>query len=541
MSLAHFRGVLANGRPVERRLPLPRAGQGRPLDRARQWLGSGTLDPVLVGVVALGVYALHGYQGVLERDLGVFTYGGEHVTRGIAPYVGIFNSVGPLADAVPGLAMWLGHFLGLDPVFSARLFFTILSALCCAGLCVLARDLFGSRAAGFVAPAIFLTFEEFLELASDGPREKTTMVLLLVVTLILLGRRRWLTAGMCAALATLTWQPVLAPAVAAALAAAFLEKQGRLRALLRFVAGGGLVTLAAVVVFALAGALRAAVGGFVVVNVLYTHQPSAFSSPRQTWRILWSAYHLSLLVAIAGLVALTVLAVRAIPVARRSRLGGSAAPRRLVVTGTAGAAATAWTLAVVNGGPDLFVVLPFGALGAAAIVLLVAAHVPRRAGVLVTAAVVVAGVALGGVVAVRSRNDALVQQSADVRAVLATQPPGATVLSVDAPQVLAIAGRDNPTPYQLFGLRMDRYLDHSYPGGMKEFATRMRHLRPTFVVVGENVRGTFPHGMLARYYWLVGHGTDWNWYLSRTAGTDALQRATSANRFAMFTHPASPT
>ena len=76
--------------------------------------------------------------------------GGVHLRRGARrarhpPYVGIFNSVGPLADAVPGLAIWLGHFVGADPILSARLFFTVLSALCCSLLCVLARDTLRSR------------------------------------------------------------------------------------------------------------------------------------------------------------------------------------------------------------------------------------------------------------------------------------------------------------------------------------------------------------------------------------------------------------
>ena len=65
-------------------------------------------DPALVGVVALTVYALHGYDGILDRDLGVFTYGGLRISHGGTPYVDVFNSVGPLSDAVPGLAMWLG-------------------------------------------------------------------------------------------------------------------------------------------------------------------------------------------------------------------------------------------------------------------------------------------------------------------------------------------------------------------------------------------------------------------------------------------------
>ena len=91
--------------------------------------------------------------------------------------------------------------------------------VCCALLCVLARDAFGSRAAGLLAPAVFLTFERFIELASSGPREKTAMVVFLLAALILTGRRRWAAAGVFTALATLTWQPALFVAVAAVVVA----------------------------------------------------------------------------------------------------------------------------------------------------------------------------------------------------------------------------------------------------------------------------------------------------------------------------------
>jgi hypothetical protein len=233
-------------------------------------------------VVSLVVYALHGFDGLLTPDLAIFTYGGEHVARGVPPYVGVFNSVGPLADAVPGLGVWLGHLLDVGPLLSVRVLFTCLSALCCALLCVLARDTFGSRAAGLVAPAVFLTFQKFLQLASDGPREKTTMVVFLLAALILAGRRRWLGAGACAALATLTWQPALLVAAAVVVAAILTGREARRRAMVRFLVGGAAVSAAFVAWFALTGALRQAFYGFVVVNVFYTSQPSAITQPRAT-------------------------------------------------------------------------------------------------------------------------------------------------------------------------------------------------------------------------------------------------------------------
>jgi hypothetical protein len=234
----------------------------------RRRLPGALLDPLLVGLVALVVYALHGFQGGMSRDLGVFTYGGEQLQHGTPPYVGIFNSVGPLADAIPGLAIWLGHLMGVAPVPSARLLFTVLSAVCCALLCVLARDAFGSRAAGLLAPAVFLTFERFIQLASSGPREKTAMVVFLLAGLILSGRRRWAAAGVCTALATLTWQPALLVAVAAVVVAVLVGGERRMRALTRFALGGAATTVVFVAWFALEGALHQAFAGFVLVNLL---------------------------------------------------------------------------------------------------------------------------------------------------------------------------------------------------------------------------------------------------------------------------------
>lgn len=490
------------------------------------------LDPAVVGVVSLVVYAAHGFDGVIDRDLGVFLYGGEHVARGIPPYVGIMNSVGPLADAMPGLAIWVGHAFGVDPVLAARAWFAILSAGCCALLSVLARDAFGSRAAGFVAPGGLLLFERFLELASDGPREKTTMVLFLLLTLVLLGRRHWWSAGLCTALATLTWQPSLAPTMAAAVAAVLLEPAGsRLRALGRFLFGGMVPSVATVAVFALAGALRPAVDGFLVVNVLYTHQPGAVTAPLATWRTLWRSYHLSLLVALVGVATLLVMTVLAGAEARRGP--PSPAVRYVVILGVGAGAAAAWTAAVINGGPDLFVVLPFAALGFAGLVLRAASWAPAGRNLVlgVTTLALVSGAL---VESVATRDHTLVLQRADVAAVL-DAVPDASVMSIEAPQVLALSQRDNLTQYQLFDRALKHLLAHRYPGGLGGYHREIRRLRPTILAVGRSSGPWLPK-FLHRYYWQFGVGPGWTWYLSHSVGEAAWLRAHDANQRVMGAH-----
>jgi hypothetical protein len=491
------------------------------------------LDPLLVALVALVVYALHGFHGVLDRDKGVFTYGGIHVAQGTPPYLDIFNSVGPLADAIPGLAIWSGNLVGADPVVSERLLFTAISAVCCALVCVLARDTLGSRAAGLIAPAVFLMFEEFSSMAAGGPSDKTAMVLFLLGCMVLLGRRRWELAGACAALGTLTWQPVLGVALVALATAALVDgEDGRLRIIARFTIGGLAPSLVTVCYFLAADALSRAIQGFIVINAKYAEQPSALTRPRVIASKMWEAYHWTFPLALAGLLALFVIGARTALSFRRTTATPTA--RRLVICTAGAVTGSVWTVLVVNGGPDLFVVLPFAALGLAATAMLLAERLPQRQ---TRAAVVVVAslcVPVAGLHTFTTRNDGYRAERADVRAVLRTQPSGALVVSLSAPQVLAFSGRDSPTPYQIMTDTQQRYLEATYPGGLEGFFEHVLvGLQPTFVVVGSSFRPLSPVPWLDTDYWRIGTGARWTWYLNRSAGRPALHRARSAHRRAM--------
>jgi hypothetical protein len=506
------------------------------LRRAISWRpGVGLLDAGVVSIVAMVVFAVHGYDGVLNRDLGVFTYGGEQVARGVPPYVGIFNSVGPLADAVPGLAIWIGHQLGIDPVLATRCLFTLLSAGCCGLLCVLARDVFGSRLAGFIAPAVLLTFTRFSELATDGPREKTTMVFLLLAAFVLLGRRRWAAAGVATALATLTWQPSLLAPVVAVVALIVMDRR-RWRGALRFVAGGACTAAAAVAFFWWAGALVPAIRGFVVVNLFYTHQPSALSNPDATLHLLLGAYNVAFPLGVIGLVTLFVAGLFANRIARSRRHFSRPVPWRLTAVAAGATAATCWTIAVINGAQDPFVVLPFASLGAAGLVVLGIDSLPRQGALAVGAGVVIICLGVAGWESVAGRDYQLLRQRADVAEVMAAEPHGASVLSLDAPQMLAIADRRDISSYQLFDTRMVSYLDQTVPGGIQGFIHRMDRRRPTVVVIGSSYEGHWAQSMLRAHYADVGLGPGWEWFVRRSVGRQALAAARAANSSVMMHH-----
>ena len=161
------------------------------LESPRRW---GFLDPyvAVVGVVSLVTFALHGVTGSLSRDLSVYTYAGQQVADGHPPYLGILNRAGPLSHLFPALGVGIARVVGIDDLVGARLLFMGLSVLCVCTAYLLGRDLFGSALVGLVTAATFLSFQGFIEYASNGPREKTPMMLFILLALWAMVHRRWL-------------------------------------------------------------------------------------------------------------------------------------------------------------------------------------------------------------------------------------------------------------------------------------------------------------------------------------------------------------
>ena len=297
------------------------------------------------------------------------------------------------------------------------------------------------------------------------------MLVFLLTSLILTGRRRWLGAGACAALATLTWQPALLVAVVAVAAAALTAGPGRARALLRFVVGGTIPTVVTALYFVQAGAARQAFDGFFVVNLRYTTQPSIFD--HRVLGQLWHDYHSSLLLVVAGLLSLLVLAGRAVPSVVLPAEAPSTVAWRLTVVGAGGLAAVVWTVCVVNGGPDLFVVLPFAALGAAGGLAALLSRLPLRAAVARGRAARRRG-RRGREPRGRDHAQGHPAASARRRPGRARHPAGRRDDPVDR---RAAGPRRRPTApprrYQLFDERMNDFIDATQPEGTAGLAARL--------------------------------------------------------------------
>lgn len=485
------------------------------------------IDPLVpvVAAVSVVVYVLHGFQGMLTRDLGIYSYAGQQVADGVPPYVGVLNRAGPLAHVLPGVGALVARVGGLDDVVTMRVLFMLMAtaAVCVAYL--LGRDLFRSRAAGLVTASAMLAFHGFIQYASNGPREKTPMTLFVLGALWAVTHRRWFTAGVLTSLATLCLQTAFfSTFTAVAVGALLLATGGRLRALARVVVGGLVPVAVLGTWFALAGSLRLAWDGFYAINRRYT-VPNPLDAERElVWEDMYAAYGVSVWLLLAGTVLLVLVSLAAAwPRARAAEPGLVVLPAL-----TAGlAAGLAWILQEYDAWADLFPVLPFAAVGlGAGFAVLVHGLAPRgrqvAAGVLAGAAVVIALT-----YATSNRNDSLEDQRAATDAVLATLPDDATITSVEAPQPLVLTRRTNPTRYQMFRSGLQDYMDDTWPGGLDGFKRDLVADGPDLVAMGETVSRRWRASIQPDYVY-VGSAPLWDWYARASLGEDTIAELRSA-------------
>jgi hypothetical protein len=480
------------------------------------------VDPVVyvVGAVSFIVYVVHGFEGVLTRDLGIYSYAGQQVADGTPPYLGILNRAGPLAHVIPGLGALVARVVGVDDLLGMRVLYMLISVGCVCLTYVLARDLFTSKLAGLLSAASMLSFSGFIDFATGGPREKTPMVFFLVCALWAIVRRRWFTAGFALSLSVLVWQPVfLVGVLTAAVAVLALRPRELLRAGVRFVLGG-LVPLALVVVyFTAVGALNEFVQAFFLIPREY-RAGNLFADHVHVALVKFRAgFGLSLLLIPIGLVALGVLAVAA--VARRSWREPARISVAAVFAGSL--AGLAWTSYDVQNWPDLFVLLPFTAVGVGGIVTTFVTRIPPRAALALTLLAVAAGVTYAGQRSLERDDHRLVAQQHSVDAALAELPPGVSILSIEAPQPLVLSGMTNPTRHQTFSAGFQHYVDDHYPGGLRGYADFVARDKPSLIAIG-TMHGT-PKWLLSTIksnYQRVGQAPEWTWWAYRSLGPDVL-------------------
>ncbi|MGZ4446190.1 MAG: ArnT family glycosyltransferase [Nocardioides sp.] len=487
------------------------------------------LDPLvpLTFLVSLLVYLPHGFDGELTRDLGVYTYGGQQFAEGVAPYVAILNRAGPLAHLIPGIGAWVSRQVGVDDLLGMRVMFMLIAAATVAATYLLVRDVLRSRLGGLVGAAMLLSLHGFLIYATYGPREKTPLVLFTTLALLAVVHRRWATAGCFIALATLTWQPVLFSALVGAGVAALLQPERRFRSLVRIAVGGLVPTAITVGAYAAIGELQTFLNDFLLINAQYTKQVSFSDAPGAISSMMVDLYGWTLWPFLAGLLVQLGLGFVAL------RSAGRREPRAAAQVGMAAFTLVAllWAFKAFNGWPDCFFMFPVGAVGLGALAVMIAERLSLRVALAATLAWSLAVVGISLHYSIATRDTGLRAQRSDVAAVVRLLPPGARILSVQAPQPLVLSHERNLSVFQLFGNGIDDYVDATYPGGLKGYARWIGEQAPAVIAIGnEGDAPTWLFPTMDGTYTKVGRSPGWSWWVRVDLGNDTVHAIHDALR-----------
>ncbi|MDX6323652.1 MAG: hypothetical protein QOK15_6 [Nocardioidaceae bacterium] len=495
----------------------PRDQEQPPEGRRRRWPADWL--PFVMGGVGLVTFLLHGWDAVFTRDLALYSYAGQTVADGVPPYVGVLNRAGPLAHLLPSIGVLVARTYGGDEVFALRFFYMLVSVVAVGVAYVLGRDVFRSRLAGLVTSATFLSFHAFILYATGGPREKTPMVLFIMLALWAASRRKWMTAGVFVSLATLTLQIAFFLAFPAVLlAVGTVQRSERVRAGLRVVVGGIVPLAVTAVYFAVVGALSDFVLGFLILNAHYNRASSLLTHLGPDWASLRVGYGVSLWFLLLGLVLVLAFSVAALRVDRRR-----ASPWIVFVAalGPAVVIDLFWNFRDFDSWADAIPLLPVAALGFGAVVKAVQERLSQRAAWTVGGAWLVLTLVTALVYSISYHDARFVAQRRSVTAVLAQVPANATVLSIEAPQALVLTDRRNPSRYQMFTGGMENYVDDQWPGGLDGYARWILRTRPDLVTIGPNQYDVWGSALGSGYTW-VGCAPEWRWYASRTLSPQVL-------------------
>ena len=356
------------------------------------------------------------------------------------------------------------------------------------------------------------------------------MLLFVVIALLATARRSWPVAGVAASLATLTWQPAFVVVVAVVVAAWFSEPADRRARSVSETVLGGLAPLAIVACyFAVEGAWYWFSDGFFNVG-LRASVRYAYPLGEQVQRIVrvaTSGYGGSLWIFLVGMLAMPgviVWRIRSQPNWRRiaaDRFSASTLVFLLCI---------AWTVYEFQGSGDLFILLPLAAIGVAGIAHGLMSMTGGRAAPAMAVTVAIGACVFAAVTAVSSRDELLLHQVASVDALIEQLPPDSELLSLGAPQALALSGRTNRNPYLVMYPAPAAHLEANWPGGMDGFVAeldadppevilRRPHLDDDEPAVDE-AGGSVLNDWIEANYVPRGGAPGWTWMVHRSIADD---------------------
>jgi hypothetical protein len=460
---------------------------------------------VLVFALAAFVYSQYGLYADLNVTNGIDLYSGQKMAEGIPHYVSIFDIITPLGPMLAGLGVMISKQLGWSDIYTARLLFFVMGCFAVASVYLLGNSLFRSQRVGVFAALTFLGFYSFAQEIARGPYHKVPMVLFMVLSLLLTSQRRWLLAGLCGSLSFLLWQPTAIFPLVTLFLATMQPRERRPAAIIRTLTGIGLPLVAVGAYFYYHGAFYKLLDGSILFHILYGDRGqvgpdsssllSRFLVPVEA---TFEGYPTMVPAILIGfvMVVYTIFSRWARHRSFRDVLAKDAfAPILLSLP-----ALILWSLIDFQNRKDFFVFLPYAAIGFGRFLDLAVHRIERLEGAALPVGAqrfLTVGLCIS-LVALAVANESLGtkhytmddgREKFDQQRQAATEIENrfgsdAKLVSIGAPELLALQHRTNPTPYAFIIGGIDNHIDANTPGGFEGWIKELEAYNPDVIALG---------------------------------------------------------
>ncbi|OGW74934.1 MAG: hypothetical protein A2Z72_07355 [Omnitrophica bacterium RBG_13_46_9] len=462
---------------------------------------------VLIFVISALIYGAPGCNGMLIRDDAIYLYSGQQAAKGVPPYVSSFEIKGPLSPLIVGFGVMISNILDCDDLHVVRLGFLLISCLAVLSIYLLGNSLFRSRRVAILGALTSLTFYYFAIHAAAGPRPKTPLVLFISLTLLFSGKKQWFWAGLFSSLAVLTWQPMgIFPLMTIFLSvAAESERQRKVSALCRVLAGIGLPLLLIIAYFAHHGALYDFLDGFIFFNLRNPDRIQGISFIKnflRVLRIVWVSERAMYLSTLIGFI--TVLYWYPSRYISYRSVKDMISKDRFAPLLLSFPLLCIWTLVDVQGPPDLFVFHPYISLGFASFLDLALKHAEeakdlrfRRKTIpflSIAMCITLLMVSCTQVRQIREKNKregGIARQRKVANKIAARFGKDAKIICIEAPQILTLLHLKNPNPYIFINAGIDRRIHYATPGGFEGWIREMEAYDPDVIITGRLYGGVY--------------------------------------------------
>jgi hypothetical protein len=461
--------------------------------------------PFLIFILAAYVYSQFGFRGLISRDGGIILYAGQQMAASVPPYVSILDNAPPLPFLLAGLGATLSHSLGWDDVLTIRLLYFVTACFAVVAVYLLGSMLFRSRRVGFLGALVFLGFIAYTREAASGPNAKTPMVLFIALSLLLTTERKWFWAGICGSLAFLTWQMAAIFPLATLILAAARPRAVRVSSIVRALVGVAIPLATVSAYFTAYGAVYEMLDGAFLFNLRDIDRggggfPISFYFPV---RAIHDGYGTMLVPILIGLVMVIYIYFwrKALhPSWREALISDEFAPLLLTFP-----AFFVWSLFDYQGPPDFFVFLPYVALGFGQLLDMVIqrieevvdkAKLPQSTPRFVTAGLFIALFASTMTTIYATPRSGLDDQLQGAVQIEEQYGEEVELLSIGAPELLALLHRTSPTRYVFVTTGVDQHIEANVAGGFEGWLRELAGYNPDVIALGRT-RGEYSEQLMS--------------------------------------------